>query len=333
MDRKWLIRLTSLGLLGLLIGMGQAQPAAAVAGAGFNAPVPVFIAPGSLITIFVQGIGDGITAPVLASALPLPRKLNGISVSLKQTESPQGPFAIPMLAVFPVPGCRTSIFQNCGKLTGINVQIPFELVPNPSVSDSLVGPVNYAQLIIQEDGGAQVAIEAMPVFDRIHVLWTGDTLKNPAAANISRPIPDLTTSVPIVTHADGSLVNGGKLAEVGETLTLWATGLGWILPLPHSGEAAPNPPLTGPVTIRFDYGPDAAPSQPTTPGDSTTGAPQIAALTSGFVGLYQVNFVVPELPAGYLWRCGIVNSNLTVSIGRKTSFDGAGICVRLPGVQ
>jgi uncharacterized protein (TIGR03437 family) len=66
---------------------------------------------------------------------------------------------------------------------------------------------------------------------------------------------------------------------------------------------------------------------------STTGADQVAALTSGFVGLYQVNFVVPELPAGYLWRCGMVNSNLTVSIGRKTSFDGAGICVVLPGEQ
>jgi uncharacterized protein (TIGR03437 family) len=253
--------------------------------------------------------------------------LSGISVSLKQTESPQGPFAIPMLAVFPVSGCRTSIFQNCGKLTGINVQIPFELVPNPNVEDALpILRFNYAQLIIQEDGGAQVAIEAMPVFDRIHVLWTGDTLKKPAAANISMPIPD-GTSVPIVTHADGSLVTGGKPGKVGETLILYATGLGWILPLPHSGEAAPNPPLTGPVFVRFDYGPDVAPSQ------STTGADQVAALTSGFVGLYQVNFVVPELPAGYLWRCGMVNSNLTVSIGRKTSFDGAGICVVLPGEQ
>jgi uncharacterized protein (TIGR03437 family) len=251
-----------------------------------------------------------------------------------QTEAPQGPLPVPILAVFPVPACRSSVFKDCGKLTGINVQIPFEFVPNPSTEDGAL-PIfrfNQAQLIIQEDGGAQVTVEATPVFDRIHVLGTGDTLKNPAAASVARPISD-GTSAPIVTHADGSLVDMLNPADVGETLTLWATGLGWMLPMPKSGQATPSPAPTGPVTIRFDYGPDAMPSLPTTPGISATGAPQLAAMTPGFVGLYQVNFVVPQLPPGYQWFCGICNSNLTVSIGVITSFDGAGICVRLPGVK
>lgn len=329
MNRNGSIRLGIIGLAGLSIAMGQAQSPAAVAGTGFSAPVPLVIAPGALTTIFVQGLGSGIVSPVFASGLPLPTKLSGISVSLRQTESPQGPLLVPILAIFPVPACRTAVFQDCGKLTGINVQIPFELVPNPS---SVVVPrVNYAQLIVQEDGGAQVTVEAVPLFDRIHVLWTGDTLKNPAAASIDMPIPDLTKSAPIVTHADGSLVNAGNLANAGETLIMYATGLGWMLPLPRSGGATPDPPPVGPITIGFDYRPNAMPSLPTTPGITATGAPQLAALTPGFVGLYQVNFVVPQLPSGYQSRCPNAASNLTVSIGVKTSFDGAGICVRLPG--
>jgi uncharacterized protein (TIGR03437 family) len=147
----------------------------------------------------------------------------------------------------------------------------------------------------------------------------------PGAAFVNRPI---STSLPIVTHADGSPVYGGY-ADVGETLVMYATGLGWMLPLPRSGEATPNPPPTGPVTIAFDFRPDAPPSPPP-PGAS---APAFAGMTPGFAGLYQVNFVVPEIPPGYKWQCGAVRSNLTVSIGVKTSFDGAGICVRIPGEQ
>jgi uncharacterized protein (TIGR03437 family) len=314
------------GLAGFSIAMAQAQPPAAIVGTGYGVPVPIFIAPGALTTIYVQGIGSGIVSPVFASGLPLPTKLRGISVSLRQFEDPHGPLPVPILAVFPVPACRTPIFPACGTLMGINVQIPFELVPvNAHVE---VSNANYAQIIVQEDGGGKATVEAMPIFDRIHVVWTGDTLKNPAAAHIDYPIIDPSNaSVPVVTHADGTLVGTTNPASVGETLIMYLTGLGWFLPLPKSGEASPNPPLIGQVTIGFDYRPDAKPSLP------SAGTPHRAALTPGFVGLYQVNFVVPPLPAGYPWRCGIVNSNLTVSIGRKTSFDGAGICVQIPGTQ
>lgn len=333
MIRTTSIRLGIIGLSWLPIAAGQAQSSAAVVGTGYSAPVPIIIAPGALTTIYVQGIGSAIVSPIFAKALPLPTKLGGISVSLVQTSAPQGPLPVPILAVFPVAQCRTTLlFKDCGKLTGINVQIPFEFVPNPSGPPSAPQNGNWAQLIIQEDGGAQVTVEATPVFDRIHVLGTGDSLKNPAAASVARPIPD-GTFAPIVTHADGSLVDMHNLADVGETLTLWATGLGWMLPMPQTGQATPSPAPTGLVTIRFDYGPDAMPSLPTTPGISATGAPQLAAMTTGFVGLYQVNFVVPPLPPGYQWFCGIVNSNLTVSIGVITSFDGAGICVRTLGVK
>jgi hypothetical protein len=47
----------------------------------------------------------------------------------------------------------------------------------------------------------------------------------------------------------------------------------------------------------------------------------------GYIGLYQINFVVPQPPAGIEACSGAVYSNLTVSVGGLFSFDGAGICV------
>ena len=46
--------------------------------------------------------------------------------------------------------------------------------------------------------------------------------------------------------------------------------------------------------------------------------------------LDQINFVVPQPPAGTQACSGAVQSNLTVSVGGLTSFDGAGICAAPP---
>ena len=64
--------------------------------------------------------------------------------------------------------------------------------------------------------------------------------------------------------------------------------------------------------------------------------PEFAGATQGYAGLYQVNFIVPPLPAG-LAACdeiaattpygNLILSNLTISVGSAYSFDGTGICV------
>jgi len=301
---------------------GQLSPA--VVGSGYTALVPIFITPGGLTTVYVQGIGTKIVQPVVATTVPLPTKLGGISVSLKQTLSPQGPIPVPLLAVFPANACRTPVFEPCGTITGINLQIPFELVP----TSSLIVPItNYAQLVVSEDGGGQAVVEAMPLTDRIHILRTGDTLTNPGAANIDRPLSTLDT---VVTHADGTLV-GVNPAQPGETLVLYAVGLGPVTPPVKSGDASPASAPVAYVSIAFDFNfhGEVSPRNPTLSSDT----PVFSGLTPGFVGLYQVNFVVPELPPNYLVACGteLGRTNLTVSIGRGASFDGAKICVQIKG--
>lgn len=303
-----------------------------VVGAGYVAPVPITVAPGELVTIFVQGVGASFTHPVAASALPLPTMLEGISVSLGQSVSPQGPIAVPLVAVFPVATCISTQLTGCAAVTGITLQIPFEMgvftVPS-------LGARNVAQLTVTENGASGATVELLPRVDKIHVIRQRDTLTAPESQ-----ATELFAAEAIVTHADGSLVSSVAPGNPGEILLLWAVGLGQTNPVVASGQATPAPAPTAPVVLVFDFTPNAEPSRPTataegmvlSPTASTSGplVPVFSGLTPGAVGLYQVNFAVPVPPPGVA-RCGggpgTIFSNLTVSIGRDESFDGAGICV------
>ena len=84
-------------------------------------------------------------------------------------------------------------------------------------------------------------------------------------------------------------------------------------------------------TLNFNYRPNALGTKPM-PGSPP---PVFAGATPGYVGLYQVNFIVPDVPAGtppcaapsrVIGR-NIVESNLTVTVGGNFSFDAARICV------
>src|SRR5579859_2475362 len=101
-----------------------------VVGTGYSFPVPIPATRGQLLTIYVAGVGAGLTRRIQAESLPLPKSLAGISVNLEQAIAPKGPFQVPLLAVFPVSSCPENSGP-CGTLTGINLQIPFELVLGP----------------------------------------------------------------------------------------------------------------------------------------------------------------------------------------------------------
>src|SRR6266478_530079 len=96
----WNSRL-QLGVFLLLTQYAPAQTSNVVFGAGYFPPVPVFGSPGSLVKLFVQGIGSKLAGPVAATTFPLPTALAGISVTLNQAIGPQ-PIQLPMLAVQPI---------------------------------------------------------------------------------------------------------------------------------------------------------------------------------------------------------------------------------------
>ncbi|MEO8131656.1 MAG: hypothetical protein ABI822_31470, partial [Bryobacteraceae bacterium] len=127
--------------------------------------------------------------------------------------------------------------------------------------------------------------------------------------------------VPMFRHADGSVVSASNPARSGEVLSMAAYGLGYPATSIATGDLPRSPVTTDGVTVGFDF-------RPNTPASKPGNAPATAAITRDGVGLYQINFLVPAVPSGTA-ACGNgVTSNLTVSIARTSSFDGAGICVQ-----
>jgi uncharacterized protein (TIGR03437 family) len=276
-----------------------------VTSAGYTPPALTKVAPGQIITLYVRTSGPLITQQVLASTTPLPTSLGGFTVSLKQTYITD-PIPVPLAGVYPSDPCNG--VASCTPLTAIMVQIPFELVPNVPGARM---PFNFATLTVQQNGVAGDALPLYAVPDNIHVITTCDSL--PSAAG--------TPCTPLFKHADGSMVSAASPAKAGEMLSMAAFGLGYPVTLITTGDLPKAAVNTDGVKVGFDFRSNAA---ATKPGNIQAAA----AITRDGVGLYQINFQVPAVPDGTP-ACGAgVTSNLTVSIGRTSSFDGAGTCVQ-----
>lgn len=300
---------------------GQGANPNTVVGAGYLAPFPpIFLAPGEVITIFAIGVGSTLTQPVFAGTGKLPTSLAGISVTIMQETN----LPAPILVVSPGPRCR-----NCPVLTGITIQVPYELYqypPLPPGPGSVI--VQSVDLFVTENGVAGNWAIVFPSADQIHILRTLETV-------FGGSVPTNDAGPWELTHADGSLVSNANPAAGGEELIAYAVGLGATNPAVPTGQPVTQPtPTAVALRLSFDFRADAAPSAPPFPAAAT---PLFTGLTPGYPGLYQINFVVPPVPAG-LPPCAsgqgpapsLASTNLTVNVGGSSSFDGAEICVLVP---
>ena len=312
-----------------LSALSQTAVPGAIAGAGYLIPTPVNVAPGQVITIFASGVGSSLTQPVYAPAGKLPTSLAGISVTIQQgTDIPA-----PILAVSPVSTC-----PGCGVLAAVTIQIPYGLITACSPSLGVCSEVVVlTEFFVTENGvaGTPSALNLLP--DQVHILTVCDTVLPGGFGH--GPTTGLPCQ-PEVTHADGTLVSSSSPATVGEELVAYAVGLGATKPATPTGEPVTKPvPTAEFFQLDFNFHPDALASKPfpsnVVPIGYQPPVPLFTGLTPGYPGLYQINFVVPGVPAG-LPPCvsgqgpGLVDTNLTVSVGGSASFDGAAICVSLP---
>jgi uncharacterized protein (TIGR03437 family) len=301
------------------------QAGITLTGAGYVNPTPIQVAPGQVVTFFLSGLKTVLPGPnrsVKATTLPLPTTLAGISATIRHEMFPPIP-PVPLFSVDQINTCTDAAATSpeC-LLTAVTVQIPFEIIPT--------GPTilvyTPTEIIFAENGVASRSFLLRPVEDKIHVLTTCDSTRSDGSTGFP--------CYPLVTHADGSLVgfrlSGAEkpsaLAKPGETLVMWAFGLGPPATPVTSGAATP---ASAPATARrfalnFEYRPNAAPSR--FPALLCPPTPEFTGLTPGFVGLYQINFVVPWRPPETPSCSGDLTSNLTVTI-QGSWFDGAGICV------
>jgi uncharacterized protein (TIGR03437 family) len=190
-------------------------------------------------------------------------------------------------------------------------------------------------LIINQGGQSPAVIELNPLADEVHVVTACDVALGAA------PKPNYTglPCAPLVTHIDGTLVRASNPANVGETLTVWVFGLGQTNPSASTGQPAKmGAPAAETFNLDFNYSVNALATKPVqTSPDRILIHPLYAGLAPGYVGLYQVNFTVPQGPQNGIAHCAlpgsfapgsnVPQSNLTVSIGGQFSFDGAGIRV------
>ncbi|MBI2817388.1 MAG: S8 family serine peptidase [Acidobacteria bacterium] len=110
-----------------------------------------------------------------------------------------------------------------------------------------------------------------------------------------------------ILHADGTPVNPSNPARSGETVLLYATGLGTVTPTVTSGTQA----LSSPVSITR-----ITPSVTIADIDAPVA---FSGLAPGFVGLYQVNLQVPDgIPTGeqtlVLTANGAQSNPVTISV-------------------
>ncbi len=297
-----------------------AQPV--IGAAGYSSPTPLPVAPGQLITLFVQSAGSAI-APSDFSA-----------VFHQNTDIP-----MPVLSVQGICGVSGLGSACAATIRGVTVQIPYGIQTLCPLCANPLLPSGYITVSIHGVSSGPLGVQ--PLADQVHFLTQCDVLIGNPVSLSNGGLP----CAPMITHADGTPVSFSRPAKSGEELVAYATGLGETNPPLATGKPAPAAyPTQTSFLIDFNYRPNARATRPGPSIESRLGAivepnPLFTGATAGFIGLYQINFVVAPPPTG-LQPCvdpativagsNVVQSNLTVSVGSNFSFDGAGICVQ-PG--
>jgi uncharacterized protein (TIGR03437 family) len=305
---------SSLSLTG---AFGQAVITQVGAGLGSSS---LKVAPGQVLTVHVRGLTTKFDATQVATSLPLPRDFGGVSVTLRQNNHTTG-VPLPLVRgdfsdacawrvvapdVRSQPPCNDA---DAGSFV-FQVQMPFDLVVNGTGPlEEVRTIVADAVLAVQDNGRIGRDIRMVPVVDQVQVLrrCSGpDQLfgEDRCAAEIY--------------HSDGRAVTASKPARSGEQLIAYAYGLGRTETVIEAGTATPNRglKLATPVSVRFSG----------LAGNQDTAV--YSGVVPGQVGLYQVNFQVPDLPSAMSPCDTHSGQNLTMVVAGQASSDTVGFCAQ-----
>lgn len=260
----------------------SAQNTATLASAGYTAPAaPTPVAPGQVITFFFRNVAplpDGSLRTDQASTVPLPSLLGGLSAHFGNP-----PVSLPIFAVRQENDCQSERSNPACLLTALRVQIPTDLQP-------------VMEVVLEVDGQASRSFSLTQNSDNAHVLTSCDLTWD----------TDWTHSCNrLVFHADGSQVTQRSPARPGETILVYAWGLGRTTPAVSAGTVSPSaavvtqiPGFTG-VHAKFLNGPRASltaipPELSQDDSSVPEAAIEFAGLTPGQIGLYQLNIAIPQ---------------------------------------
>lgn len=283
---------------------------------GYAAPAPIEVAPGQIVTLFLRGVGrmpDGSLRVAQARTVPLPETLAGLAASIDQLPQTVA-YRLPLLSVRQHNECEDASGQPKCLLTAIRVQIPAELTPT------------VAKLTVAADGDSSRTFLVRPVRDDAHVLTTCDVTWD------TNPGSDC---VRMAFHADGTPVSEARPARRGESIIIYAHGLGPTMPRVPAGTAAPEgvrmvDAVARQLSVRFAAFRNAGSSVPRyfeAEPSGVEGTLEFAGLTAGQIGLYQMNIRVPEsleIPIA----CGAdTRSNILAKVSTSRGIENLPLCV------
>lgn len=300
----------------LAIQGAAAQNDALLAGGGYTEPAPFAVAPGQIVTLFFHGIRpapSGMLRAGQAVSVPLPTTMAGLSVQVTQAPA-AGAYRAAILAVRQQRECDEMLLRPVCLLTAVRVQIPFEL-----------GPA-IAKLTVFEDGQESRTFLVQPIRDNAHVITSCDLTWDTNPGSVCGRM---------AFHANGTEVSETDPAQRGETITIYAYGLGITSPRVPTGTASPAgtallDAVMRQIKVSFVVLLNAAPALPRypLPGDSNEAdTTTFAGLAPGQVGLYQINVRVPvdlpvPIPCG-----GQTRSNTLVKVSTSQGVENVALCV------
>jgi uncharacterized protein (TIGR03437 family) len=228
------VRACFLVVCSVLVVFAQSTPRPPFIGSvGNSFPVPVSVAPGQLITLFVQGADTQLTTTVRPTDTPLPITLGGVSVTFHQ--SSDRPAHI--VEVRPVPTCAgvpAPAGAACGTILAVTAQMPFDML---TICPVCGRPDIPASLAVTVNGTASPSLGVRPLNDQVHIMTACDAMVPGSAVGV--PTANLPCP-PLITHADGRVVSQVFPAHSGEELVAYATGLGQTDPPLTEGQLAPR---------------------------------------------------------------------------------------------
>ena len=208
------------------------------------------------------------------------------------------------------PGSIASMFgTNFANSTGAASVKP---LPDTLNNVSILVNNNPAPLIFvnQLQANFQIPFETQPGMATVVV--TANGLDSQAATvNVTAEAPGIFitgTNQAVVLNPDNSLAESGSPAKVGSVVVMYVTGLG---PLDHplpTGSPASNNPLSNATVV------------PTVTIGGANAVVQFAGMSPGFVGLGQINMVIPKLATGtypvVVMQAGQSSNNPVMSVSQ-----------------
>ena len=207
-------------------------------------------------------------------------------------------------------GSLASLFGNqlaAGQSTVSATTWPISLLNRQLlVNDSLAAPIYYMGT---GQVNFQVPMNAPLGTDRIAVV-TADTGELVAGGTllVSSAAPGIFTSNQsgsgqgAVLNQDNSINSSSNPAPAGSTVVLYGTGQGQVSPAVPDGTAAPLTPLSNTVAVPTSSGSTCLNSQPSmcvAVGSTGFGDVKYSGLAPGYIGLWQINVVIPAgTPSG-----------------------------------